>query len=196
MLPIVLLASAAVAGIPWEGDESEALAFSVLSIKGEVIASKCESTAIIDEQGSYHETFHATIEIDEVLASVEGFSEDSITLVSRTNTWLGDTASGCEFNDGAHPIGERGTYYLESLSSDDGEPLYQLYLGSGFVESEDSAPLAAPECPSLEEADAEAEVEPIEDGAKLGCSTTSASGGSLSGLLVLGLLLGRRSSVR
>ena len=96
MLSIVLLASAALAGIPWEGDESEALAFSALSIKGEVIASKCESTAIIDEQGSYHETFHATIEIDEVLASVEGFSEDSITLVSRTNTWLGDTASGCD----------------------------------------------------------------------------------------------------
>lgn len=199
----ILTISSALAGDFWEGDEADALEHSSLAIIGEVTEASCLSSAFIDEEGSYEEIYQTTVVVDQILESkLEGFNETSVTVISRVKHWAPENEPDCENNFLIHPVGEKGTYYLNQMNSD-GDLAFTLYLGQAFIESEDSDPQLDPECPSLDPEEQDPtqdseEAETIEDNEKLGCSSsTSSPTYNLSWMMMLlGISIARRQTMQ
>ena len=123
--------------------EEELLEYSDFAIEGEVISSECLSSSV-DDNGITTTQFQATLSI---ISTIKGaVIADEVTLyTSQVVAPDGAPESNCAWTDYAHPIGEKGTYYL--IEEGGG---YELYT-QGFLPAEDSNPSDAPECASLED---------------------------------------------
>ena len=123
--------------------EEELLEYSDLAIEGDVISSECLSSSV-DENGITTTQFESTISI---LSTIKGdVSEGEVTLfTSQIVAPDGGPESNCAWTDYAHPVGEKGTYFL--IEKNGG---YELYT-QGFLPAADSNPSETPECVSLED---------------------------------------------
>ena len=155
---------------------------STLVVEAEVVASSC-LTYSINDQGVEDILYEATLSISSM--SKGDITDTEVTLYSNSIIYPPDGPElSCSWSDSAHPVGEKGTYYL--ISNDSG---YELHM-YGFTPSEDSNPSDNPECPVPEEPSDEIPNEPsdttIEDTGseeKTGCSNVNSS--PLSALIVI-----------
>ena len=123
--------------------EEELLEYSDIAIEGEVISSECLSSSV-DDNGTTTTQFEATLSIISTIKG-ENISSEVTLYTSQVVESDGAPESNCAWTDFAHPVGEKGTYYLVEEGGG-----YELYT-QGFIPAGDSNPSDAPECVSLED---------------------------------------------